>query len=264
MKNIAVLSCWFGEKFNKPQKINSIYTFKIWFYASLKSIIPFRVLECLGFDSIIPPPPQGINNCYFYSNNIKLKKEIIAKGWFFCLLENSIHNGESIESSLLAKKVKFLQIDDQYSNQFYNFEHLIYMDSRRISDDITGIVQSNQKGILIRYTPRVKPTVWHEVDEAKGQERYAKNMNKTIDFINTKIEQGYSAENRVMNTGVIAYHMKSAEVKTKIRSLCDEVYSACLELKQPECQIFWCVLSQHYIDILKPVEFSEIKTRSGL
>ncbi len=29
MDNTVIPSCWFGEKINKPQKINSIYTLKI-------------------------------------------------------------------------------------------------------------------------------------------------------------------------------------------------------------------------------------------
>lgn len=52
-------------------------------------------------------------------------------------MKSKIDNGESIASSLLAKKVKFLQIDD---TQFSYVEHVIYMDSRRVSDDITGLI----------------------------------------------------------------------------------------------------------------------------
>ena len=204
-----------------------------------------------------------MKDCYFYSNNLKLKKEVIHRGWKFCFLDNVVDYGESIESSLLAKKVKFLQLNDKYSDIIYNFEHLIYMDSRRISDNIENIIELNDKGILIRNTPRNKPTVWHEVEEAKGQERYAKSMPQTIDFINTKINMGYSADCRVMNTGVIAYNMKSPEIKNKIHSLCDEVYKACSDLAQPECQIFWCVLSQNYSEIIKQIDFENIKTRSG-
>jgi hypothetical protein len=264
MKNVAILSCWFGEKFNKPQKVTSLYTFKIWLYSTIKSALPYSILDRLGFDSIIPKASFGMTNCYFYSNNKKLKKEIIHKGWKFCFLDNVIDNGESIESSLLAKKVKFLQLNDQYSEEIFSFEHIVYMDSRRITDDILSLIESNTNGILIRNTPRHKPTVWHEVEEAKGQERYSSSMKQTVEFIKSKIKVGYSPECRVMNTGVIAYNMKSEDIKTNIRLLCDEVYTACLDLSQPECQILWCILSQRYSEIIKQVEFSEIKTRSGL
>ena len=259
MKNVAVLSCWFGYKYNKPLQINSLSTSKQWLYATIKNLLPFKVLDILGFVSIIPQAPNDIEKCYFYSNNKRLEEEVLFKGWHFCFVESAIDNGESISSSLLAKKVKFLQIDDNYYN---NIQHIIYMDSRRISDDIANIIQMNVKGILIRYESKLKPSIWHEVEEAKDQERYAKHMNQTIDFIHTKLEKNYCANNRVMNTGVIAYSMCSKG--SKIKSLCDEVYSACIQFEQPECQIFWCLLSQPYIDIIQAVEPFEIKTRTGL
>jgi len=259
MENVAVLSCWFGYKFNKPQKLTSFSTCKQWLYANIKNLLPFRILDRLGFISIIPQAPNGIENNYFYSNNKRLKAEVIFKGWQFCFIECKIENGESIGSSLLAKKVKFLQVDD---TNFNRFEYLIYMDSRRISDDISNIIHNNQKGIFIRYEAKFKPSIWYEVAEAKGQERYAKHMDKTIDFINAKLNKGYFVNNRVMNTGIIAYSMHKRG--KEIRTLCDEVYNACIELKQPECQILWGLLSQPYKDIIKAVEFTEIKSRSGL
>ncbi|WP_077338947.1 hypothetical protein [Pseudocolwellia agarivorans] len=259
MNNVAVLSCWFGLRFNKPQKVNSFKTCKIWIYATIKNFLPFKFLDTLGFISIIPHAPNGVGCCYFYSNNKKLKTEIQFKGWLFCFVEGELSNGESIASSLLAKKVKFLQI---YNTSFSHFEHIIYMDSRRITDDIFNIIQRNEKGILIRYEAKLKPSIWHEVDEAKGQERYAKHMDKTIDFINAKLTQGYFANNRVMNTGIIAYAMNTKN--TRIRSLCNEVYNACVTLQQPECQILWCLLSQPYMNIINAEETFEIKSRSGL
>jgi hypothetical protein len=261
VKNVVVLSCWFGYKFNKPLKIISFSTCKQWLYANIKNILPFKVLDRLGFISIIPQAPSGVENCYFYSNNIKLKTEVLFKGWHFCFIESKVENGEGIASSLLAKKVKFLQVDNI---NFSQFKHIVYMDSRRVLDDITTVIEMNHQGILLRYEAKFKPTIWHEVEEAKGQERYTKHMDETIDFIKDKLKAGYTVDNRVMNTGIIAYFMQSTEVQVKIRSLCNEVYNACSELNQPECQIFWCLLSQRYTNIIKAVEFSDIKSRSGL
>ena len=226
MKNVVVLSCWFGYKFNKPPKIDSLITFKQWLYANIKNLLSFRILNGLGFVSIIPQAPNGIENCYFYSNNKRLKAEVTFKGWQFCFIESKIYNGESIASSLLAKKVKFLQIDD---TSFNHAEHVIYMDSRRVSDDISKIIQMNKKGILLRYEAKLKPSIWHEVEEAKGQERYAKHIDKTIDFIHTKLQKGYRANNRVMNTGILAYAMNAQGCE--IRALCNEVYNVCIELR---------------------------------
>jgi hypothetical protein len=256
---VAVISCWFGLKFNKPLRVNSFNACKLWLYATIKNHLAFELLDLLGFKSIIPIAPNNGYHCYFYTNNKRLKKEILLKGWCFCFFKSDVNNGESISSSLLAKKVKFLQIDNA---SYAHLEHIIYMDSRRISDDIANIIKMNIKGILLRYESKFKPTIEHEIEEAKGQERYAMHMDKTIDFINAKLNKGYLANNRVMNTGIIAYSMHTQD--KEIRLLCDEVYNACIQLKQPECQILWCLLSQSYKDIIKGVEFSEIKSRSGL
>lgn len=259
MRKVAILSCWFGYRFNKPLKVNSFSTCKRWLYATIKNLLPFKTLDKIGFVSIIPQAPKDIEHCYFYSNNKRLEKEVLFKGWHFCFVESEIDNGESIASSILAKKVKFLQMDDTNYN---TVDHVIYMDSRRITDDIANIIRMNQKGILIRYEAKFKPSIWHEVEEAKGQERYAKHMDKTIDFINTKLEKGYCPNNRVMNTGIISYSL--AINGKKIRVLCDEVYNVSIKLAQPECQILWCLLSQPYMNIIQAVEFTEIKSRSGL
>jgi hypothetical protein len=259
MTNVAILSCWFGYKYNIPLKINSFSTWKRWLYATIKNRLPFNILEYLGFVSIIPRAPYGIEHCYFYSNNKRLEKEVIFKGWNFCFVESGIDNGESITSSLLAKQVKFLQMDD---TNYHNVDHIIYMDSRRVSDDITNIIRMNKEGILLRYEAKFKPSIWHEVEEAKGQQRYAKYMHKTIEFINAKLATGYCPNNRVMNTGIIAYSINTH--RKEIQALCDEVYHACMKLQQPECQILWCLLSQPYIDLIKAVEFTEINSRTGL
>ena len=259
MKNVAIISCWFGVKFNKPLNINSLNSFRLWLYATIKNYLPFKLLDLLGFKSIIPIAPNNGYNCYFYTNNKLLKKEILLKGWFYCFIKSDVNNGESISSSLLAKKVKFLQIDNSNYN---HLEHIIYMDSRRISDDIANIIKMNIKGILLRYEAKFKPTIEHEIEEAKGQERYAQHMVETIDFINSKLEENYETNNRVMNTGIIAYSLRGKA--REIKDLCDEVYNTCMKLEQPECQIIWCLLSQPYADIIRAVEFSEIKSRSGL
>lgn len=80
MGNVVILSCWFGHEFNKPLKINSFFTAKIWLYATIKNLLSFKILDALGFNSIIPQAPSNVSNCYFYSNNKRLKTEGLLKG----------------------------------------------------------------------------------------------------------------------------------------------------------------------------------------
>ena len=121
------------------------------------------------------------------------------------------------------------------------------------------------KGIVIKYSPahKNKNSIWDEVEEAKGQERYALSMPETIKFIERKIKNSeYTHKNRVMATGVILYKLGDQKYKDRILSLCHEVYSSCMELNQPECQIIWCLLSQRYNDFITKVEAEDILTRS--
>jgi hypothetical protein len=200
---------------------------------------------------------------FFFTNNKKLKKEIIYRGWQYFYLDKEVKDGESIDSSLHAKVVKFLQLDPTILLELFKHDYIVYMDSRRISDNIEELTSLCDKGILIRKTPRLKDSVWDEVNEAKSQERYARSMDATIEFINKRLADGYKHDNIVTNTGVIVYKTADITTRNSIMSLCTEVYEACIKYDQPECQIFWCILSQKYDDIITKIEFSQIGTRSG-
>lgn len=264
MKNTVVISCWFGEKYNKPSSIKSWFDLKVTVKATIKSCLPSIIASWAKIESVIPAKPDGAFKSVFFTNNRSLKREILNKGWEYIYIDKGIQNGESIDSSLQAKEVKFLQLDSKILDVLFNYKYIVYMDSRRITDKITELTTLCKKGILIRFTPRVKNSIWDEVQEAKGQERYERNMGKTIQFIDEKLSEEYSGNNRVMNTGVIVYKIDDLGVRDSILKLCDEVYSACIELDQPECQIFWCLFSQKYNEIITKTEFSTVTTRTGL
>jgi len=260
----VVISCWFGERYNKPTKIKSWFDFKVKIKVTIKSCLPAWAAAFANIQTVIPNRPDDLSRSIFFTNNQSLKKEILAKGWEYVYIEKGITNGESIDSSLQAKKVKFLQLDTKTLADLFNYKYIVYMDSRRITDNISNLAERCEHGILIRFTPREKNSIWDEVNEAKSQERYARNMDKTIQFLNVKLQDDYSENNRVMNTGILVYKVDVPETKRMILKLCDEVYSACIALDQPECQIFWCLFSQHYNDIITKVEFDTVTTRTGL
>jgi hypothetical protein len=87
-------------------------------------------------------------------------------------------------------------------------------------------------------------------------------MDATTDFINDHILRGLSASNRVVNTGVILYNIGNIKFRYDIRSLCSEVYNACLDLKQSECHIIWCMLSQRYSHTITTIKCNDISTRN--
>ncbi len=266
MSNLVVISCWFGERFYKPNEKTIIPQFFALVRYIVKSVIPPQFYSVLQVQSVVPIAPQNCDRAIFFTNNRLLKKEIILKGWEYSFLKDDEIGGiDSIASSLRAKKVKFLQLEQNILNELYAFDYVLYVDSRAIVDDIDRIKSFCDKGLVIRYSPahKNKNTIWDEVDEAKVVERYALGMPETIKFIEDKIKgSGFTDKNKVMATGVILYKLGDKQYQERIMSLCQEVYTACVDLNQPECQIIWCLLSQSYDDFITKVDAQDVLTRS--
>ena len=109
--------------------------------------------------------------------------------------------------------------------------------------------------LLIRNTPKKKVCIQDEIDAAINQNRYLYSMPETIEWVDSKIKSGeYSYSNRIMNTGFILY--KDIGL---IQKLCNEVYKACSDLGQPECQIIWGVLSQKFEEYITRVDWKTIE-----
>jgi hypothetical protein len=63
----------------------------------------------------------------------------------------------------------------------------------------------------------------------------------------------------VCNTGVLLYVLQGGrEGKEDLMRFLDDMYDTCQGLRQPECQVVWCVLSQLHA---KAVEFRRIRWR---
>ncbi len=61
-----------------------------------------------------------------------MKKEIVHRGWEYQYIEKDVDVGESIDFSLHTKVVKFLQLEPSILTQLFNYQYIVYMDSRRI------------------------------------------------------------------------------------------------------------------------------------
>lgn len=267
MNNVVVVSCWFGERFNKPNEKKGLSQFFAVVKYMVKCVLSPRFYSALQVQSVIPIAPKNCDKAIFFTNNRLLKNEIVWKGWEYSFLQDGEIDGiDSIDSSLTAKKVKFLQLEEDILNELFAFDYVLYVDSRAIVDDIDRIKSFCDKGIVIRYSPehKNKNSIWDEVDEAKVVARYAAAMPETITFIENKIkETGYTHNNKVMATGVILYKLGDKQYQERIMSLCEEVYTTCVDLNQPECQIIWCLLSQRYDDFITKVDAQDVLTRSA-
>lgn len=266
MSSTVAISCWFGIGFSKPRKINSFRSFIDLIKYHIKSILPSSLYHTLNIQTVVPKAPKNCQKALFFTNNSRLKKDIENKGWeYFFMPTGSIDGINSIDSSLEAKRVKFLQFEDKVLERLKSFHYILYMDSRAIVDDVEYLKKKCDRGIVIRYSPahKNKLTVWDEVREANNVDRYRSAMPQTIKFINDHLKSiEYSEENRIMATGVILYKMSDLYKQKRIFDLCSQVYATCMKLKQPECQIIWCILSQPFSDLITAIEAEEVGTRS--
>jgi len=112
----------------------------------------------------------------------------------------------------------------------------------------------SEKSICIRIHENLhRNSVYEEIWEAGAQERYKKNMEKTMDFIrNLGGDFG-----KVCNTGLILYRNDE-----RILSFLKEVYTACIQFEQPCCQIFWSIFSPKYSEFIFTFPFREIYPRN--
>jgi hypothetical protein len=197
-------------------------------------------------------------NCYFFSNNGEIKSEAEIKGWSFIKIDFPLQD-DTLESALQAKYVKFLMFLNDYP-EFKKFDKILYYDHKVFIKDgdvskLLIVAEENPNtNIIIRRHERYRKTIFDEIEEASGQERYQRHMKETIEFVNDKIKNdGVLDETPVCNTGLILYYNYKP-----VLPLTNDVYNTCTSLKQPECQVIWSVLSQKYADKITIIDFHSL------
>jgi hypothetical protein len=207
----------------------------------------------------IYPAPLD-RNCFFFSNNPALEKIADKNGWTFVAMTGMPLSSEPRVCSLQSKCVKFLQFDAANlgvaaDSDILYFDHKLNVTGRHID----YIVKNCATELLIRNTLKPKLTIQAEIDSAVRQKRYREVMVETVNWVNHCIStEGYSINNRIMNTGLIYYRTME-----KVRSLCDSAFLKCWDLGQPECQIIWAVLSQRYEHLITRIEWDALNPAKG-
>lgn len=219
----------------------------------MRSPVIFSCLFTSGhFD--IHKAPVGYR-CIFFTNCSFVAKKAAMKGWEPCKL-NVPEGKNDLENSLISKRIKFLNVlksrevcglDLNLTDGVLVFDHKFMVKTRHVR----RIVESTGgKKVVIRATPRVKSSIWDEVEEAERQERYRHSMPETIQFIQNQILRGFNADTLICNTGLIYY----ADIDFAL-PLADLVIDACDQLQQPECQIFWAIFSQSFSAEIKVLDW---------
>jgi len=225
------------------------------------------IISCIfgkKFKKVYPAPSNKEKDkykCLFFTNNKELLTELVSKGWTPVFIRYPLSENNLI-SSLQSKYIKFLQflnnkrfehLKNEYKQILY-FDHKFYV----LEEHIDKLIQLAYGPILIRSTPHNTRNIWAEVNQAKGQDRYKNGMPKTIQLINYMINQKQINSNvTICNTGIIFYNdITSIEVTQFLQN----IYNACINLSQPECQIFWAIYSQTCPgrELIKVIPFSEV------
>ena len=214
------------------------------------------------FKKVYPAPLS--KNCYFFSNNPELKDEVENKGWSFVPVDVEL-SSDYLVSSLQSKYIKFLRFLRNYSefktyNQILYFDHKLSMKEEDVHKILDVYNEDHKYNIVIRSHEVNRIGVFSEIsaslhfDKISNENRYSKNMEKTIDFVNKNIPDKEIADAiQICNTGMILYTDYD-----EIMPLLDEIYDTCISLQQPQCQIVWSVLSPKYKDKIKVIDFRNV------
>jgi hypothetical protein len=215
------------------------------------------VVSCIfgnRFQTVYEAPLD--KNCFFFTNNYTIKQEVENKNWNYVYIPFELSD-DSIKSSCQSKYIKFLTFLDDYPEYrkyqtILYFDHKVFVKEEHINQLISiSARENNQYAVIIRSHESQPRNIWDEVEDAKHQERYANNMNTTIEMINHKIKNDeFNEKTKICNTGLLFYVNYEP-----IKSMLHNIYSTCVELLQPECQILWAIYSQPFLDKIKCIDF---------
>lgn len=218
------------------------------------------IVSCFfGKKEIVILPAPLCRNCIFFSNNRDNELNAIEKGWIFEYVPKECSEDE-MKCSLQSKYIKYLIFLDDFE-RYRDYSTIIYMDHSlellelHIIQLLDRNMESPYASILIREHENLsRYSIWNEVWEAGAQERYKRNMDKTITFMETQnvVEFG-----KVCNTGLILY-----ENDERIYPFLYDIYDTCIQLEQPCCQIFWSVFSPKYSDLIQMIPFQQLFPRN--
>ena len=226
--------------------------------------IEIYVISCFfgyAYNTLFKAPREK-DHSFFFTNNSTLFPVIEGAGWTPVLLNMMTLTHDVLESSLQAKCVKFLQFMKLLPTSVMRVlyvDHKFELQSTHLDHFKQLIEKHPDKSIFIRKTPSLKTNIWDEVEACRPQPRYQAHLPQTITWIQEMLKRHsnlYHEQVRISNTGLILYCLDRHP--QKIQHLVDTVYGDVIQLKQPECQLFWAIRAQPYTDIIHQMEWEDV------
>jgi hypothetical protein len=193
------------------------------------------------------------------TNNPEMQPYVEKAGWRYQYITFTLSDDRT-ESSLQAKYTKFMAFLPDFP-EYARFRRILYFDNKlRIRDETVASIldmANPERPLLIRKHERdSKKTIWDEVDDAMYDPRYADPMDETVAMIRQRIDDGSMGPTGgvLCNTGLLYLHDRYDEVMP----LLNQVYSTCMALRQPECQVIWSMYSEAFEDRIQIVPFGSV------
>lgn len=136
-----------------------------------------------GTDDHIHPAPSKKYACYYFTDR---DRNFEGTGWIPVKLDVPY-----IDACMAAKRVKVLP--GRYST-LNSYTHTCYMDSKYIHVDEQMVETLVGHPVFFREHPFISNSVWTELEESMQQERYRRERNQYIEYINKNVTEGLASE----------------------------------------------------------------------
>jgi len=202
----------------------------------------------------IPDVPSDTYDCYYYTNNLDLLKEIKKTKW------KGVYDNKEVytDSNLSAMQSKYVKSVPHKVSPLNNYDYTCYLDSKlaKVSEEfvIKSIEEHFIKGsyaLLLREHEFIKDNVWNEYNESMKQERYKKESDKIKSYIYKQLKEGLSEKtDKHCQTGLLLRNMKHSKI-----SEINDTWYAHIQECGIQCQVSFFFVKHGFNEYILP--FSE-------
>jgi hypothetical protein len=203
----------------------------------------------------IPEVPSEKYDCYYFTNNKEIYQQLKNTKWK-PIFDNKPATEDIIESCMYGKYVKVMPHETELIK---NYDYTCFLDSKlkKVSESFVEecidkyFIQGDKALLLRKHEFLTDGSVIAEFNESMKQERYVKQKEQIMNYINKQIENGFNEKIPVHSqTGLLIRNMKHP----KINEINSRWYSD-IQKCGIQCQISFFFVRQEFDDNI--VSFSE-------
>lgn len=185
----------------------------------LQSEVAFYTVFCGSNGKVanqVQEPPSFDLPCYYFTDNNATFKRAAAKGWTAVLLP-----GEPSDDDVISNmKAKDIKTRPHRNPRLSQYKYTVFQDSKLSTKhaEVLKILQSvpTSKSVAIRMHNILSPpfSVWQEFELAMTQERYQRQHDQMMAYVQDRLKHGYNETLQVhFWCSFIIRHMRASVVK---------------------------------------------------